>query len=85
MDTHTLERFQQFANAANKDILHPLDWQRFFDFIIHVHRTVQPPVQEGELRDALTALRFPARNVDHLVSVYTHGVDLLRRYDEVGG
>ena len=80
MDTHTRERLQQFAGAANKDILHPLDWQRFFDFVIHVHRTVRPPVPEGEVKDALVvASRFPARNIDSLVSVYRRGDGIYQR------
>jgi hypothetical protein len=83
VDQHTRERLQEFADAANKDTLHPLDWRRFFDFIIHVHRAV-PRAEEGELRDSLTASHLPARNVDRLVSLYTHGLDLLRRYDELG-
>jgi hypothetical protein len=53
-------------------------------FMIHVHRTMQPPVAEDELRDALAASNFPAGNVDRLVIMYTRGLDLLRRYDELG-
>ncbi len=84
MDQHTRERLQQSVNAANKNTLHPLDWGRFFDFIIHVHRAVEPRAPEGELREALVEGHFPDGNVDRLVSVYNHGLDLLRRYDEVG-
>jgi len=84
MDPHTRERLQQFSDTANKNTLHPLDMGRFFDFIIHVHVAVQPRVPEGELHDALAASHFPDETVDRLVTVYNHGLDLLRRYDELG-
>lgn len=82
MDTHSRERLRHFADASNKEVLHPPDWRRFFDFMIHVHRAVEPPPPEDEVHEFLSAARFPEWNSGRLASLYTHGLDLLRHYDE---
>jgi len=68
--------FDQFVNAANKQILHPLDWKRFYVFIQSAHegRTKLTP---GELEQLLAKNGFPKDTASTLSNVYFHGRKLL--------
>ena len=34
MDEQTLEKLRLFIRQGNADLLHPLDWERFYDFML---------------------------------------------------
>jgi hypothetical protein len=70
--------FYQFVNGANKQIIHPLDWIRFYRFIYAAHRG-RTRLSEGELEKLLVEAGFPADNASQLANIYYHGRGPLKR------
>lgn len=68
--------FDQFVNAANKQILHPLDWKRFYIFIQACHEG-NTKLLWGELERLLIDNGFPEENASSLSNIYYHGRNLL--------
>jgi len=64
--------FDQFVAAANKQVLHPLDWQRFYIFIQAAHEG-RTKLTEGELEEILVANGFSDDMAGRLSYVYFHG------------
>ena len=52
------ELWQRFADTANSDMLHPLDWDRFYRFVGWTHRRCQR-IDEGDVRALLDARGLP--------------------------
>jgi hypothetical protein len=71
-------KFNSFVNLANKSILHPLDWQRFYFFIGHCHAT-WVHCDPSELRCLLVHAGFSEESAKKLAEVYDHGRRLLKR------
>ena len=67
--------FDQFVNGANKQILHPLDWKRFYVFIQACHEG-NTKLLPGELESLLLDNGFPEDNASSLANIYYHGRDL---------
>jgi|GEM_PF-1611677 len=65
---HAAKLFSRFCVTANKSGLHPLDWQRFYDFVRHA-RTEVP---EGTLRLLLMQTGFSAAEAARLSDIYQH-------------
>lgn len=82
MDDRAQELLQRFTDLANKDILHPSDWQRFYDLLVGVHSRHVPIDSEG-VRDALWASMFSTDKARELAGFFIRGLDLLKRYDEL--
>lgn len=70
-------KFDCFVNSANKSILHPLDWQRFYFFIGHCHAT-RVHCNPSELRRLLVHAGFSEEYAEKLAEVYDHGRRLLK-------
>jgi len=68
--------FDQFVNAANKQMLHPLDWKRFYVFIQAAHEG-HTKLLQGELEELLIANGFQIDMAERLSYVYHHGQGLL--------
>ena len=61
----------------------PPDWQRFYGFVIKMHRFGPDRPTETELQQKLVEL-FPGSNIpSELAQVYTHGIDLLTELPHV--
>ena len=84
MDPKTKELLDVFINNAHKNLPHPQDMRRFFDFIIAVHRENLEASAESVL-DLTMEADFPKHISVRLAMLFGHGVDLLKRYDEVRG
>lgn len=72
---------KQFSDAANKSSggTHPLDEQRFFDFIVQAHEE-KALLDETELRKLLVDDGWSSRHAQELSSKYSFGRDLLNHY-----
>lgn len=71
--TEALRRAVQMVPFNNN----PHDWQRFYGFIIKMHRLGSDRPDEAELKQKLEEI-YPDSNIpSDLVYVYTHGIDLL--------
>ena len=68
--------FDQFVHGANKQILHPLDWKRFYIFIQACHEG-NTRLLQGELISLLIDNGFPEDNASSLSNIYFHGRKLL--------
>ena len=68
--------FNQFVNGANKQILNPLDWKRFYIFIQASHEG-NTKLLPGELECLLIDNGFPEDNASSLSDIYYHGRHLL--------
>ena len=67
---------QSFVHLANKSHLHPLDWQRFFEFVTTGHED-KSPVDQSLLQSVLKQESLNPREIDRLVDFYNLGRDLL--------
>ena len=75
MDDRAEGFLRAFIETANKDMPHALDWQRFYDFIIAVHREGLQ-ASEGEIGSLLWASGFSSEVAGRLQTVFTRGLDL---------
>lgn len=79
MDAEARTMLHRFVHSLNQDMPHPLDWQRFYDFIIYSFQRGAFPVDDIQAVLEEEGLRVE-RTKDRLLSFYEHGVDLLARY-----
>lgn len=70
-----------FADNANWTSLHPLDWQRFYDFAIVVHRG-RERVSRDKVVELLKARNVPTEEWQVLQAHYWTALDVLERYDD---
>lgn len=70
-----------FADNANWTSLHPLDWQRFYDFVIVVHRR-RESVSRDKVVELLKARGIPAEEWQLLQAHYWTALEVLERYEE---
>lgn len=70
--------FDQFINAANTQVFHPLDWRRFYDFIYAAHKW-RVKLSEGQLVTLLEDAGFDSEKAEEVAFVYEHGRSLLKR------
>lgn len=70
------EIFHTFVCAANKNILHPLDWKRFYIFIRHSYSN-KVKINSGELKRLLIENGFDTEDADYLSNIYYHGKEIL--------
>ena len=73
----TKSYFEKFVNLANKQTLHPRDWERFHIFILACHEG-NTKLPQGELKSLLIDNGFPEDNASSLSNIYNHGRDLLK-------
>lgn len=78
LPVHTKYFFDQFVNAANKRILHPFDWKRFYDFIYAAHRW-RTKLSDVQLETLLEDAGFDLQEAKCLATIYYHGRRLLKR------
>jgi hypothetical protein len=71
------QRFQEFVDLANKQILHPLDWERFYYFIYACSSRSVKTTQE-DMKEILLASGFSDEDSEDLANIFWHGVSLLR-------
>lgn len=60
--------FKTFAVLANTSSLHPLDWQRFYDFV----RASRNQLYEEELSRLLVKEGFSRSYADRIAEIYSH-------------
>jgi hypothetical protein len=81
LDDESKALLDTFSAAANKDHLHPMDWQRFYSFVVDAHvRRVD--AADRDVSSALWAQRFTEPQAVKLGSIYDHGREVLKLYDE---
>jgi len=68
--------FNAFVHQANRGFLHPLDWERYYEFVIACH-LMRDEITPEELDAVLTEL-FPAHVAERLAIVYDSGRELLQ-------
>ena len=79
---------KNFIDVANRETPHALDWRRFYDSVIGVHRLRHAPhrdglqVGESEVGARLSASGFSDAVTNRLQTVFTRGLDLLKRAEE---
>jgi hypothetical protein len=77
-----LEQFVKTANlSAGAASLDTLDWNRFYDFIIHTHRR-QLRISGQDIATALFGYGVSIETAGALGAHYSRGRDLLQRYDK---
>ncbi len=81
MDTRGRDMLHRFVGALNRGAPHPLDWQRFYDFIIYAHG-LEHAYRVDEVRAILTGEGLTGEEARRFIYLYDDGLALLRRYDE---
>ena len=82
MNSQAKELLQQFAAAANKDILHPLDQERFYGFACRVH-ALRLQATAQDVRPFLAANGFTEKKAEELAFLFDELKDCLAYYDKV--
>lgn len=72
--------WDRFVDNANWTALHPLDWQRFYDFAIVVHRR-REPVGREKVMELLEERGVSTESQQLLQAHYWTALDVLDRYD----
>ncbi len=67
------QSFDHFVSLANKSGLHPLDWARFYDFIVCSYRFSRSKVSEWHVKRLLVETGFNEERASELAIVYQHG------------
>lgn len=70
------ELFEKFALLADKNALHPNDWERYYKFI-QFCSTYDVPLTQVDIRDLLIASGFSLEDADRISETYYHGRNLL--------
>jgi hypothetical protein len=83
LDSATSSALKRFSSLANKSTgrSHPLDEERWLDFIISAHRGGRPLDPEQLLRWLIEVERWSDDIAHDLASDYSMGMELLDRYD----
>ena len=85
MDDPARSLLEQFAKTANLSAgvatLDALDWNRFYDFVIHTHRR-QLRISDQDVATALFGYGVSIETAGALGAHYSRGRDLLKRYDK---
>ncbi len=84
MDPKAKQLLDVFINHAHKSIPRSLDMHRFLDFVIAVHRE-NLAASVDEVLDLTMQADFPEHIAVRLSTVFSYGVELLKRYDEARG
>ncbi|MCL5029219.1 MAG: hypothetical protein M1480_09395 [Bacteroidetes bacterium] len=71
--------FKIFVHATNKNMLHPLDWKRFYIFIRHCY-SKKVNLYPDELLRLLIANGFEKRKAEYLSDIFSHGIKILGAY-----
>lgn len=71
------EFFSRFISEANKSGLHPLDWSRFYDFVIVSH-ILRSKVSEDDVAYLLVTEGFDTDHARSIARVYYHGRKILK-------
>lgn len=70
-------RFYEFITMANKQMLHPLDWKRFYYFI-YACSPKNVKTSQDDVMELLLLSGFSDDDSNHLASIFGHGVSILR-------
>ena len=84
MDPKARQLLDVFINHAHKSMPRSLDMRRFIDFVIAVHRE-NLAASADEVLDLTMQADFPEHIAVRLAMLFGHGMELLKRYDEVRG
>jgi len=68
--------FQRFVSCANMTVLHPYDWERFYDFVRHcaAHNVA---VSSDDAQRLLVHVGFDSSRAEPIADVFRHGRRLL--------
>ncbi len=64
----SLKYFEHFTKCANKTMLHPLDWGRFYEFV----RNDRTNSSEIDMRYLLIKEGFSFEKAEHIADIYRH-------------
>lgn len=82
MDSRARELLHQFAAAANKDALHPVDRKRFYSFACHVS-ALRLQANAQNVRQHLTKNGFTENKAEELAIFFDELKDCLAYYDKL--
>lgn len=63
-----LRYFDRFSQLANKKMLHPLDWERFYEFV----RNARANLSEEDMKYLLVKEGFASAKAEHIANIYRH-------------
>jgi hypothetical protein len=72
-------RFNEFVVMANKQILHPFDWERFYYFI-YACSSKNMKITQEDVKELLVQRDFSDEVAEELANIFGHGVSLLRLF-----
>jgi hypothetical protein len=81
MDEQSKRLLDSFATLANKSLLHPRDWRRFFDYVIDAHRRVVS-IESADVIGRLRAHQFTEDMARRLATFIEPARELLTHYEK---
>ncbi len=69
--------FDRFTHKANKSMLHPFDWRRFYTFIKYCHSN-KVKIHHDDIMRLLVEENFSEKKALYLADIFHHGIDMLK-------
>ena len=82
MNTSTKEKLKLWAENNNWSSSHPIDEERFWDFVIEAYRKGDREIQENEFYSSLTSFYEDEDTLTEYYIKYKDGIELLSRYTQ---
>lgn len=82
MNEKISQSLRNFANNANFSLLHPLDWDRFYDFIItSFNENVK--ISEDDFEEIIKEKvpKIAEEWINDKYILYEHGIELLKKHN----
>jgi len=82
MNTSTKEKLQLWAQNNNWSTSHPLDTERFWDFVSEAYRNQDTQISEDEFYSFLSSFCNDEDTLTNYYIKYEDGIELLRCYNK---
>lgn len=82
MINNTKEKLQLWAEDNNWSAAHPLDMERFWDFVIEAYRNNDHSITEEEFYTIVSSFYNDEDVLTDFYIKYENGIELLRRYNK---
>lgn len=77
MPPKATKALQDFSYLANKTMLHPLDWQRLYEFVRVCHATRANP-EKGLINGMLCKEGFDEKKAEYIADIASHLLDFMK-------
>lgn len=82
MNETTKEKLVKWAESNNWSLSHPLDDERFWDFVIEAYKNGDVAIPEAEFYGLVSGYYNDEDTLTDFYIKYENGIELLKQYDK---